>query len=390
MSRMGHLPTVMTYEMDPDGEEDFAAFHGDVLIRRYSYETVSVISLAHSKKRTFYELFDSSIEEAFNKLDVKCDLVHICHPMWLSSVAKACKNLNIPIVLTVTDPWLLCPRSLIDVSFKLCNGPRKGAKCITNCNFDSKIIDRYHDALSIFNMADEITTSSKFTASLFRRNGWKRPLRIVTHSIDYSYVRATEKNSQENVCFGYIGGIAWHKGLHVLVNAFRKVKSSNVRLNIYGSIREYPEYADGIVQLAKEDPRIQFRGPFDMVESSEVMSNISALVVPSVYYDNFPLVTLMGLAYKIPVIGSDIGGIPEVVQDGKNGFLFKPGRSDVLASVIERIAANPQILQSLRENIVSPRRVEEEALDYENIYTKMTTQAFPPPESKDRKKARLG
>ncbi|MGP8069525.1 MAG: glycosyltransferase, partial [Candidatus Bathyarchaeia archaeon] len=108
------------------------------------------------------------------------------------------------------------------------------------------------------------------------------------------------------------------------------------------------------------------------------------------YYDNFPLVTLMGLAYKIPVIGSDIGGIPEVVQDGKNGFLFKPGRSDVLASVIERIAANPQILQSLRENIVSPRRVEEEALDYENIYTKMTTQAFPPPESKDRKKARLG
>lgn len=374
MTRMGHLPTVMTYEREP-AEEDFATFQGDVLIRRYSYETISVISLAHSKNRTSYDLFDPSIEEAFNKLDVKCDVVHICHPMWLSSIARSCKNLNIPIVLTVTDPWLLCPRALIDVRFKLCDGPRKGEKCVKNCKFESRIIERYYDSLSIFNMVDEITTSSKFTASLFRRNGWKRPIRMVTHSIDYRYVRTTEKNRQANVCFGYIGAIAWHKGLHVLVNAFRKVKSSKVRLNIHGSLRDDPEYADGILQFAKNDPRIRFMGPFDMADSSEVMSNISVLVVPSVYYDNFPLVVLMGLAYKTPVIGSDIGGIPEIVQDGKNGFLFKPGRSDELASLIERIAAKPKIIQNLQENIVSPRRVEEEALDYENIYRMLTRQS---------------
>jgi glycosyltransferase involved in cell wall biosynthesis len=363
----------MTYEGNPI-DEDFATFHGDVLIRRYSYQTISVISFAHSGNRTLYELFDSSIEEAFNKLDLKCDVVHICHPMWLSSVAKACKKTGIPIVLTITDPSLLCPRTLVDVRFKLCDGPRKGAKCITNCNFDSKIIKRYFDALSIFNMADEITTSGRFTASLFRRNGWKRPISIIGHSIDYSYVKITEKSELENISFGYIGGIAWHKGLHVLMNAFRKVKSTNVRLFIYGSIRDDQEYANGLVDRAKEDERIQFMGPFDMVNSSEIMNNVSVLVVPSVYYDNFPLVTLMGLAYKTPVIGSNIGGIPEVIQDGKNGFLFEPGRSDELASLIERIAKKPEILQELKKNIVNPRRVEEEALDYENIYRKLTTQ----------------
>lgn len=126
-------------------------------------------------------------------------------------------------------------------------------------------------------------------------------------------------------------------------------------------------------------------GSFEMRDSSEVMSNISVLVVPSVYYDNLPLVTLMGLAYKTPVIGSDIGGIPEVVQDGKNGFLFKPGDSDELASLIETIAAKPEILEELRENIISPRRVEEEALDYENIYRKLTSQTFPVPESELRR-----
>ena len=344
----------MTYESEPR-EEHFAAFHDGVLIRRYSYQTVSVISLAQTRGRSFYELFDSSIEEAFNRLDIKCDVVHICHPAWLSSVAKACKNLKIPIVLTLTDATLLCPRALIDLKFKVCSGPRKGAKCITNCKCENKIIERYREALDVFNMADEITTSGRFTASLFKRNGWKRPIRIVTHSIDYSYVKRTGEADEAVISFGYIGGIAWHKGLHILVNAFKKVKSSNVRLNIYGSIRDDPEYADGIVQLAKDDQRIRFMGSFDMRDSSEVMSNISALVVPSVYYDNFPLVTLMGLANKIPIIGSDIGGIPEVVQDGKNGFLFKPGSSDELASLIERIAEKPEILQNLRENIVSPQ-----------------------------------
>jgi glycosyltransferase involved in cell wall biosynthesis len=377
MSRLGHLPLVMTYERDTSGEEGFRAIHKDVLVKRYSYQTISVISLAHARKRTFYEMSDSSIEEAFNKLNINCDIVHVCHPMWLSTIAKACKRIKIPLVLTVTDPWLLCPRALIDVRFKLCDGPEQGEKCVTNCKYDRKIIERYQDALSLFNMADEITTSSKFTASLFRRNGWKRRIRIVSHSIDYSYVKRTQKIGQATISFGFIGSISWHKGLHVLLNAFRMVKSPNVRLIIYGSLRDDPEYVNMIIQLAKGDERIQFRGPFDMADSSEIMNDISVLVVPSVYYENYPLVTLMALAYKIPVIGSDIGGISEAIQDGKNGFLVKPGRKSELGSLIERIAANPEILQDLKENIVSPRRIEQEALDYENIYRKLTTEAAP-------------
>lgn len=395
MSRNGHEPTVMTYESAPDEEKGFTPFHRQILIKRYTYEAVPVISLARSHtvfrrslaiasrllsdttKTRFYDLFDPSIEEAFNKLDLKVDLVHVCQPLRLSSVAQACKKLSIPIVLTVTDPSLLCPRSLVDVRRELCNGPKKGEKCITNCNYDSKIIGRYYDALSIFNMASEITTSSKFTASLFRRNGWERPIRIVTHGVDYSYIRKSVKNglnlNGRTITFGYIGGIVWHKGLHVLVDAFRKVKSSKVRLDIYGSIHDEPEYANAIIQDAKDDARIQFKGSFHMADSSRVLNNLSVLVVPSVYYDNFPLVVLLGLAYQVPVIGSNIGGIPESVQDGKNGFLIKPARIDELAVLIERIAEKPQILQDLRNNIVRPRRIEEEASDYEAIYRNLTT-----------------
>ena len=377
MSRMGHLPLVMTYERDAGEHEGFTPIHADVLMKRYSFETVPVISFMQTRTRTFYELTDSSIEEAFKRLHIKCDIVHICHPMWLSSVANACQEGGIPIVLTVTDPTLLCPRSLIDIGLRLCNGPMKGKKCIRRCHLENNIIQRYQEALNLFNMADEVTTSSEFTRSLFRRNGWTRRIRIVAHSVDYNYVRRPELTNQgsREVSFGYIGTISWHKGLHILVNAFRKVKSRNLRLNIYGSVNEDLQYGNEIVRVAKEDTRIEFRGSFDIVNSAEVMNNVSVLVVPSVYYDNYPLVTLMALAYKTPVIGSDIGGIPEVIQHGKNGFLFKPGNSDELASLIKRIAAKPELLKRLRENIVSPRRVEEEALDYENIYRKLTVQA---------------
>ncbi|MGA2628273.1 MAG: glycosyltransferase family 4 protein [Candidatus Bathyarchaeia archaeon] len=387
VSRMGHLPTVITYERD-SRIEGFSPISEDILIKQYTYQGVNVICFAHSKQPPNLEMFDSSIEKAFNKLDIKCDIVHLCHPMWLSSIAKECKQRSIPVVFTITDAWLLCPRSLVDVHFKLCDGPKRGKKCITNCNLHRKIANRYQEALSLFNSVDELTTSSKFTASLFKRNGWKRRVRLVGHSIDYNYVRKTHNDREASVSFGYMGTIDWHKGLHVLINAFKKVKASNVKLNVYGSLRDNPQYGNDIYQTAKDDPRIRFKGPFDIVNSADVMNNISALVVPSVYYDNYPLVTLMSLAYNTPVIGSDIGGIPEIISDGKNGFLFKPGSSEELASLIERIAAKPEILKRLRENIVSPRRVEEEALDYENIYRKLTTQFFPLPESEHRGESR--
>jgi glycosyltransferase involved in cell wall biosynthesis len=82
---------------------------------------------------------------------------------------------------------------------------------------------------------------------------------------------------------------------------------------------------------------------------------------------------VIGLAYRVPVIGSRIGGIPEIIDHGVNGLLFQPGNSDELASVIEGVAKEPEIIQRLAENIVTPRRTEEEALDYENIYMKLTS-----------------
>jgi glycosyltransferase involved in cell wall biosynthesis len=373
MQRIGHSPLVVTYDRDA-GQDGFVRLQDNVLVKRYSYRTIPVISLKQTTLRAIHEIFDERIGRAFDKLRIECDIVHICHPMWLSSIATRLKEGGIPVLLTLTDPWLLCPLALVDRGYRLCSGPERGLRCASNCGFDRRMSTRYKEAMTLLSAANYVATSSGFTASLFRENGWPKEIPLVRHSINYRYVKPTHRLVDPgNIRFGFIGSFVWHKGAHVLAKAFRKVSAQNVSLSLYGSPHDEPGYFKELLGITQGDDRIRFLDPFDMDALPEVMSDTSVLVVPSVYYDNYPLVTLIGLAYRVPVIGSRIGGIPEIIDHGVNGLLFQPGNSDELASVIEEVAREPEIIQRLAENIATPRRTEEEALDYENIYRNLTS-----------------
>lgn len=376
MQRLGHYPVVMSYEREMDGD-GWIPLHKSIFIKKYSYQGIPVISLTSASSLKPHEIFSRDIEEAVEELHLRIDIVHVTHPMWLASVARSCRNQGTPLVLTLTDTWLLCPRALIDRNYRTCKGPLAGGGCTSNCAFDSPgtVLARYREATSFLDLADRIATASHFTADTFAKNGWKRMIRIVPHAIDYRFVRPIDSSPHDVVNFTYIGSISFHKGLHVLVKALRKAPQENLRLMVYGSIREIPAYAKEILEIARGDSRISFLGEFGMESTPRIMKDTSLLVVPSVYPDNYPLVILTALAYRIPVIGSRIGGIPEIIQNGVNGFLFEPGNADELASIISSIAEEPEIIQRLNGNIQSPRRVEEEALDYENLYTDLVRQS---------------
>ena len=368
MQRMGYHPTVLTYEPDP-GVEGFEKLTDKILIKRYLHGAIPVLALKHSGSADICNVFDPSVEEAFQKLGLDCDLVHVCHPMWLSSIAKACKSRGTPLVMTLTDSWLLCPNALIDYGFRLCNGPEAGDRCILHCKLPLK--SRYEQAKTLYYMADEVAAASNFLYTLFRSNGWNRKIKIIPHSVDYRYVKRADISSQEKITLAFVGSIAWHKGVHVLIKAIRDVHNNNIRLKVYGSPGDQPAYFKALLDLAQGDDRIQFLDPFEIEALPEIMKDISVIVIPSTYYENYPLVMLIALAYKVPAIVSNIGGMPEVIKEGFNGFLFEMGDTAELTEIIERIAREPGILERLKRNIVLPRRTEEEALDYENIYKEL-------------------
>jgi len=365
MQRMGHDPTVVTY--DPSYEQDgFESLTEGVLAKSYTYQAVPVIALKHATPRPGFNILDAEIEQAFEKLGITSDVAHVSHPMRLSSIAALLKRAGTPVVMTLTDSWLLCPTAMLDEHNRPCMGPGLGDKCALE--YGPAGTSRLREAKMLFEMADTIVVASRFLAALFRSNGWNRTIRVIPHSIDYANVRRAEERHSGRTTIAFVGTIAWHKGLHILIKAFRRTQYPNLTLRIYGSPAGQIVYHNALLDLAQGDERIEFLEPFDIRQLPAIMRDISAIVIPSVYYEPYPLVMLIALAYRIPLIASNIGGIPEVVKDDFNGFLFKPGDADQLTSIIERIAREPQILETLRTNIVSPRRTEEEALDYENIY----------------------
>jgi glycosyltransferase involved in cell wall biosynthesis len=122
------------------------------------------------------------------------------------------------------------------------------------------------------------------------------------------------------------------------------------------------------MELSKKDTRIEFKGSYDYNDICKVLEEIDVVIVPSIWYENAPLTIATSLAYGIPVLASDIGGMKEAINNGRNGLLFRVGDSNDLSKKIELLSHNPQIIKEISASIQYPIRIEEEAFNTELIY----------------------
>jgi glycosyltransferase involved in cell wall biosynthesis len=132
-----------------------------------------------------------------------------------------------------------------------------------------------------------------------------------------------------------------------------------LRLDIYGNIEEYPDYGAKIKLLAQQDPRIEFKGTFANERIAAILSSLDVLVVPSLWYENSPLVVYSAQAAECPVLASNVPGIAEVVQDEVNGLLVPAGDVLGLAAAIQRLAKDRALLRRLRERAVKPKPIQQ-------------------------------
>jgi len=369
IQRMGHLVTILTCEPFNLQEEGYVTLESQIKKKIYFIENMLVISFQNDEDGVHFDIFPPKIEKYLGEIIKDYDLVHFTHPMRNGSVLKTCKALKIPTVLTLTDNWLLCPQGLITKDFQLCDGPEEGKKCMEICYHDKSVIQRYNDAKDFFENVDVVFTGTEFVRKTFRENNWMRKIELNTFSVDYSYVE--DKGDPNDMVFAFIGTIAWHKGLHVLIEAFKKVKHKNIKLLIYGSGDEKSDYVESLYNSANGDSRIEFCGTFRYEDLPEIMKKISVIVIPSVYKEIYPLVMQTAFAYKKPLIASNIGGITESVKDKINGYLFEVGNVDELSDILSMVSNNPKLISKLKENIERPSYIEEEALVYSRVYEEL-------------------
>jgi glycosyltransferase involved in cell wall biosynthesis len=235
----------------------------------------------------------------------------------------------------------------------------------------SDINDRLAAARAVLEQLDVLVAPSPSIASEFARFGVP-PAKIRT--MDYGFVpiaRRTAAVSHTPLRIGFVGTLVWHKGVHVLIDAVRRLPRSDYELRIFGDVETFPQYVAELRVRSRGLP-IQFMGTFDQQDVSEIYRQFDVLVVPSLWLENSPLVIHEAFMAGTPVIGARIGGISDLVEDGRTGILYKPDSVDGLEFALRGLIDTPRRLEDLRIGVQTRARVRsivEDAAAWDAIYT---------------------
>jgi glycosyltransferase involved in cell wall biosynthesis len=113
---------------------------------------------------------------------------------------------------------------------------------------------------------------------------------------------------------------------------------------------------------------VEFLGVYVESELHQVLRGLDVVVVPSQWYENSPNVILEALACRTPVIASNLGGMAELIQHGRNGLLFEAGNASDLAAQLGRLVEEPGLLDALRRGTGPVRSMDEEISELVGIY----------------------
>lgn len=229
------------------------------------------------------------------------------------------------------------------------------------------IKDRPEDLLRYNSLYDAVIAPTKFLRNTYIANGLKVPIHLIHFGVDLSRTAKMPPGNQFPVRFGFIGQIARHKGTDILIDAFRRLPKGKAELYVYGKMNDKIPYSEEL-RKSSEGYAVFFKGTFPSDKINEVLNSIDILVIPSIWYENSPLVLLNSLASHTPVIISDVEGMTEFVDEGRNGYVFKMGSVDELEKVLRRVIDNPEKSRAMFKTTEYPRTNEMMVKDVLSVY----------------------
>lgn len=368
--KQGHEVVVFTRQEDAYKPEYSVEWERDPLNPNIR---VFLINKAHS--RDGYQHI--KVDQAFEILlkEFKPDIVHIGHLNHLStSIVGVAHEHRIPIVFTLHDFWLMCPRgqflqatnSLTNNLYPVCNSQdnQKCAKICYSRYFSSQedeedlrywtrwVEKRMAHIKEMSRLVDLYIAPSHYLRNRFIHDFAFEPSKIVY--LDYGFNRErlkSKKRTRENeFVFGYIGTHKQAKGIFHLIQAFTQTHENAV-LKIWGSPLEpfTKSLKSYIRSLGKSiEEKIFWMGGYrnDLIVD-DVFNHVDAIVVPSIWGENSPLVIHEALEAKVPIITSNFGGMKEYVEHEINGLLFEHRNSNDLSMQMSRLKSDPLLATTL-------------------------------------------
>ncbi|MFM7674131.1 MAG: glycosyltransferase [Synechococcus sp.] len=202
---------------------------------------------------------------------------------------------------------------------------------------------------------------TQFLANAYRLNGFTMPTTVQWFGVDIDRTPKPVRSPDTPLRIGYIGQLAAHKGVDLLVEAFQSLQPCNAELLIYGSVNQDVTYSRHLKKLAQE--KVSFLGTFEPTDMGRIMNELDILIIPSRWYENSPLVLLYALATHTPVIVSRVDGLTEFLDEGVNGYSFERGSIPELSKVLQRFIIDPSLASRLSRSTSYDRTTEDMATD---------------------------
>lgn len=394
--------------------------------KKYDWNGIKVYRYRLSKNLGLEELYgdgDPVAAEAFSRIldEVKPDIVHFHALTSGASVLsmREVKKRGIPLVFTYHTPTVSCVRGTMMKWGKVpCRGKMESVGC-TACSLNGRglpkassqaltllpkkvtykigskmksgkhatalqmpylVGKRIQASREVFQIADRIVVVCGWVRDVLLRNGVSEKKLIVSRQgLPSSFSISSNKevnffpksfSFDRPLRLAYFGRLDPTKGVHIVIEAMLNIKDSPITLDIYGITQGDggEDYKKQLLALTKNDKRIKLNAPIESERVINEMSQYDLIVIPSQLLETGPLTVYEAFAAGVPVLGSAIGGIPELVNDKKNGRLLP--HDNILSWVEElgNIISKPGLIENWSNHISPPRLMAEVADEMVEIY----------------------
>lgn len=331
------------------GGEDSVVFSEAELLQSHGHEVrffykdnkeiENQSKLALLKQTIWAKEVNQEVKQILTEFAADVIHVHNTFPLISPSIYWLAQELSIPVVQTLHNFRLLCPQAMFLRKGKVCEGclaKNPWRSVIYGCYRGSRAQSMVLSAMLVIhrligtwsNKVDRYIALNNFCKNKFIEGG----LPATKIVIKPNFIKSPDmKNCQQRDGFLFVGRLSQEKGIGVLAEAAKKLE--DMRFYVAGIGPEEGK----VVNISN----LVLLGALSKEMVTKKMLATRALIVPSVWYENFPMTIVEAYASGLPVIASNIGALQEIIIDGETGLLFEAGSSYDLSQKIKWMEQNP-------------------------------------------------
>ena len=322
---------------------------------------------------------------------------HVHHLTCLSTeIPRLLATRGVPVLLTLHDYWLLCHRGqLLDTNYRVCAGPEPSgcrscigaasaplpstlvpalraldkrlpravswgarelgarlSRAMSGGQEDAVARRRLEHMRGVCNDVTRFLAPSRSIRDRFIRFGIApERIELSPYGLDHhSFGLREAAPAAPPLRIGFLGTLMVSKAPHLLLEAFRQLPPGMATVDLFGAPADYhgdTNYRE-VMEPLQSLPGVRVHGPQARTRVAEALASLDVLVVPSIWPETSAIVIREAFLTGLPVVGSNIGGTPELLEHERNGLLFEPGDVNGLRQALMRLIEEPGLLDRLR------------------------------------------